>query len=87
MLGPYAQNIDPIIVSVFGIHLWWNGLSYSLGFLNAHLFLRRNCSGLGLSPKAVYDLTLLIAVGVLVGGRLLIVLNNEWEFYGGRTFL
>ena len=87
MLGPYVHNIDPIILSVFGIHLWWYGLSYSLGFLNAHLFLRRNRTQLGLSLKAVYGLTLLIASGVLVGGRSLVVFNNEWAFYGQHRSL
>ncbi len=81
MLGPYIHDIDPIITSVRGVHLWWYGLSYSLGFLNAYLFLRRNRARLGLSLPAVYDLTLFLAVGVLIGGRSLVVFNNEWSFY------
>lgn len=81
MSGPYVHDIDPIISSVFGVHLWWYGLSYSLGFLNAHLFLRRNRGRLGLSLRAVYDLTLFLAVGVLIGGRSLVVFNTEWSFY------
>jgi phosphatidylglycerol:prolipoprotein diacylglycerol transferase len=80
MLGPCVHHIDPIITSAFGVHLWWYGLSYSLGFLNAWVFLRRNRGRLGLSLRAVYDLTLLLAVGVLVGGRALVVFN-EWPFY------
>jgi phosphatidylglycerol:prolipoprotein diacylglycerol transferase len=81
MLGPYVHNIDPIVTSVAGVHLWWYGSSYALGFLNAHLFLRRNRQKLGLSVGSVYDLTLLLAAGVLVGGRSLVVFNNEWSFY------
>jgi prolipoprotein diacylglyceryltransferase len=42
MFGPFVRNIDPIILSAFGVHVWWYGLSYSLGFFDAHLFLRRN---------------------------------------------
>ena len=52
LLGPYIHNIDPIIGSFFGIHLWWYGLSYTLGFLNAHLFIRRRQSELGLSTQS-----------------------------------
>jgi len=78
--GPYVHDLDPIITSVMGVHLWWYGLSYSLGFLNAHLFLRRQRARLGLPLVAVYDLTLFLAIGVLVGGRVLVV-NNEWTFY------
>lgn len=81
MLGPSVHDIDPIITSIFGVHLWWYGLSYSLGFFNAYLFLRRNRGRLGLSRREVYDLTLFLAVGVLLGGRSLVVFNNEWSFY------
>lgn len=81
MLGPYVHTIDPIITSIAGIHLWWYGLSYALGFLNAHLYLRRSRERLGLSLREVYDLTLFLSVGVLVGGRSLVVFNNEWDFY------
>jgi hypothetical protein len=81
MIGPFTHNIDPVIVSIGGVHLWFYGLSFTLGFLNAHLFIRRNRERLGLSMAAVYDLPLLFAAGVLIGGRALVVLNNEREFY------
>ena len=80
MSGPYVHDIDPVIASISGVHLWLYGLSYSLGFLNAHLYLRRHRAGLGLSLRAVYDLTLLLAAGVLIGGRSIVVFN-EWPFY------
>lgn len=78
---PYVHDIDPIVLTIGGVHLWWYGLSYAAGFVNAHLFLRRNRARLGLSLDAVYDLTLCLAVGVLVGGRSLVVFVNEWPFY------
>lgn len=81
MFQPFVHNIDPIIFSIGGVHIWWYGLSFTLGFLNTHLILRRNREKLGLSVKLVYELTLLFAVGVLVGGRALVVVNNEWDFY------
>lgn len=87
MLGPYVHTIDPIIASVAGVHVWWYGLGYALGFLNAHLCLRRNGQKLGLSGTAVYDATLLLAAGVLVGGRSLVVFNNEWSFYSEHLSL
>ncbi|HUL74986.1 MAG TPA: prolipoprotein diacylglyceryl transferase [Vicinamibacterales bacterium] len=77
-----VHHIDPVIGTIFGFHLWWYGLSYALGLLNAHLFIRRERHGLGLSMRSVYTLTLLLAVGVLVGGRSVCVFNNEWDFYG-----
>ncbi len=87
MVGPFVHNIDPIIVSVFGVHLWWYGMSFTLGFLNAHFFLRRNRNRIGLSTAAVYDLTFFFAVGVLIGGRSVVVFNNEWAFYSEHLLL
>jgi len=36
---------------------------------------------LGLSLRSIYSLTLCLAVGVLLGGRLLVVFDHEWVFY------
>lgn len=87
MIGPFVHNIDPIIASIGGVHLWFYGLSFTLGFLNALMFIRRDRERLGLPMSAVFDLTLLLALGVLIGGRTLVVLNNEWEFYRGHLEL
>ena len=81
MSGHYVHQIDPIIATIGGVHLWWYGLSYSLGFLNAHAFLRRNRNQLGLSLADVYELSFLLAAGVLAGGRALVVFRHEWSFY------
>jgi phosphatidylglycerol:prolipoprotein diacylglycerol transferase len=75
-----VHDIDPIIASVFGVHLWWYGASYTAGFLSAHLFLRWRRAALGLSLRSVYSLTLLLSIGVLLGGRAVVV-NNEWDLY------
>ena len=87
MIGPFVHRIDPIIGSVFGIHLWWYGLSYSLGFLNAHLYVSRHRRALGLSMRAVYSLSLMLAVGVLLGGRCVETIFYEWPFYSGHPLL
>ena len=77
----FVHRIDPILLSIGPVHLWWYGLSYSLGFINAHLSLRRHRHRLGLSLIEVYELSLLLAAGVLVGGRALVVFRHEWTFY------
>jgi len=84
--GPFVHAIDPIIFSAFGLHAWWYGLSYSLGFLNAYLSLRRHRNRIGLSAALVLELTLSLTVGVLVGGRTLVVFN-EWGFYRDHAVL
>lgn len=85
--GPFVHDIDPVIGTILGVHLWWYGLSYTLGFTNAHLFLKRRRRLLGLSRASVYDLTLLLAVGVLLGGRIVEVVFYEWPFYSENLHL
>lgn len=87
LLGPYIHDIDPIIGTIFGVHLWWYGLSYTLGFFNAFSFIGKRRVRLGLTTLQVYDLAILIAVGVLVGGRLVEVTFYEWPFYGEHLHL
>jgi phosphatidylglycerol---prolipoprotein diacylglyceryl transferase len=81
MSGPYVHDIDPIIGTVAGVHLWWYGLSYSLGFLNAYYAIRRR-PDLGLTRPQVLDLAILLSVGVLVGGRLVMVFHSRAFFAG-----
>lgn len=83
----WTHNIDPVIVSIGEVHLWWYGLSFSLGFLSLHLFLRRGRERLGLSLDSVYFLSIFVALGTLIGGRALVVINNEWDFYGEHPWL
>jgi phosphatidylglycerol:prolipoprotein diacylglycerol transferase len=86
-LHPYVHSIDPIIGSIFGIHLWWYGLSYTLGFVNSFMFIRRKRRQLGLSMQSVYNLSLLLAAGVLLGGRFVEVAFYEWPFYREHVLL
>lgn len=81
IIGPYVHNIDPVIGTILGVHFWWYGLSYTLGFLNVYLFIRRRLSQFELSQKSAYNLCILLAIGVLLGGRLVEVVFYEWPFY------
>ena len=74
------HRIDPIVGTVLGVHLWWYGLSYTFGLLNAHLSITRHRERLGLGRREAYDLALLLAAGVLVGGRVLGV-YHQWPVY------
>jgi len=84
---PYVHSIDPIIGTIFGVHLWWYGLSYTLGFINARTFITRRAAELGLDRRRVYDLCILISIGVLIGGRVVEVIFYEWPFYADQFHL
>lgn len=82
MSGPFIHNIDPIFGKIGGLYLWWYGLSYTLGFLGVFFWLRRKRDILTMDMKEVYDLTIILAIGVLVGGRGVEVIFYEWAYYG-----
>lgn len=81
MPGPFVHRIDPIIADIAGVHLWWYGLSYTLGFLGIFLWFRRSRKRLEMSLSEVYSITLHLAVGVLLGGRFIEVVFYEWAYY------
>jgi phosphatidylglycerol:prolipoprotein diacylglycerol transferase len=83
----YTHDIDPVIGTILGIHLWWYGLSYTVGFLNAHFYLKRRRHDLGLHLQQVFCLSLLLMAGVLVGGRIIEVAFYEWPFYSENLTL
>ena len=68
MFGPYVHQIDPILFDIAGVHLWWYGLGFTLGFLEIHLFLRLRHGQPHLSLREVWSLSLFMVIGVLVGG-------------------
>lgn len=86
MLGPFVHNIDPIIGRIGGLYVWWYGLSYTLGFLGAFIWIRRNRLKLAMSDKEVYDLAIFLAAGVIIGGRIIEVFFYEWGYYGNHIW-
>src|SRR5512134_843268 len=82
-MGPagFVHRIDPILASIGGVHFWWYGLSYAIGFLQIHLFLARGHHRLGLTRSEAAALSLYFALAVLAGGRLVEVSFDEWPFY------
>jgi len=81
MMGPFVHNIDPIFGQLGSLYLWWYGLSYTLGFLALFHWFRTVRESIGLDVPRVYDLTILIAAGVLIGGRAVEVVLYEWGYY------
>ncbi|MGD9297973.1 MAG: prolipoprotein diacylglyceryl transferase [Chromatiales bacterium] len=86
MPGPFVHNIDPVIGQIGGMYLWWYGLSYTLGFLGLYYWLRSVRHYLQMDVRDVYDLSIAMAVGVLVGGRMVEVIFYEWSYYGSHPW-
>jgi phosphatidylglycerol:prolipoprotein diacylglycerol transferase len=77
----FVHRIDPVLADLGGVYLWWYGLSYTLGFLNIWLYIRRHRANLRLSAGEADALVCVFCTGVLVGGRLMEVAFDEWAFY------
>ena len=84
MIGPFIHNIDPIFAEIGGVYFWWYGFSYTFGFIVLFLWLRRNRTTLSMNMNEVYNLTILMAMGVLVGGRMIEVVFYEWSYYSSH---
>jgi phosphatidylglycerol---prolipoprotein diacylglyceryl transferase len=87
MFGPYVHAIDPVVADVGGLHLWWYGLGFALGFLEIRLFLGLGRATLGLTAREACSLSLFIVVGALAGGRLVEISFDEWHFYSAHPWL
>ena len=81
MLATIVHDIDPVAGNVGGLYLWWYGLSYTSGLLGMFAWLRGSRARLGLSLADVYRLTSMVALGVILGGRLFEVYWYEWPYY------
>jgi len=81
MQGGFIHDFDRAIGSVFGLPVYWYGAAYSIGFLGVFFwfFLRR--SRLGWPMAHVLDISIFLAVGVLVGGRAFDILVYEFGYY------
>ena len=83
----YVHNLDPIVATLAGVHVWWYGLGYAAGFIQMLVHLLRVRHTLRLTRHEAFALTLLVATGLLIGGRAIEVSFDEWAFYRERPDL
>lgn len=86
MCGPFVHNIDPVIGEIASVYLWWYGASYTFGLLGAFFWIKRIRASLGYDMRTVYALTIILSLGVLLGGRLVEVIFYEWSYYGSHLW-
>lgn len=84
MGGRFVHHIDPVLGTVGGVHLWWYGAGFALGFLSLHRFVVREHARLGITRHDGWTLSILMTLGTLGGGRLVQVLFDEWPFYSAH---
>ena len=74
-------EIDPVIVSIFGLKIRWYGMMYVLGFLGGWWLARRRSrqSWWQLNEQQVDDLVFYVMLGVILGGRIGYTLFYGWD--------
>ena len=81
MTAGYLHDIDPAFALVLGVQLYWYGLVYTVGFCGILGWFSLRRHRLGLSQADVVDLTIAIAIGTMVGGRVFDILVYELDYY------
>ncbi len=84
--GHFVHRINPLLAEPFGVKVWYYGLTYSLGFLGVYLWFKRGQKHLGWPVREIYDLSTLVALGVLLGGRIFEIVFYEWAYYRQHPF-
>ena len=77
----FVHRIDPVILVLGSIKIYYYGLAYTLGFLGAHLWFMRRKNKLGWNTEEAYDLSILLIICVLIFGRAFEIIIYEWSYY------
>jgi phosphatidylglycerol:prolipoprotein diacylglycerol transferase len=77
----FVYSVDPMLVEIGEIRLWYYGLAYAIGLLVVNLWVWLGRERLGFDGRDVAEFSLLFAAGVLLGGRAFDVTLYEWFYY------
>ncbi len=75
-------KINPTAFSIFGIDIQWYGLAYATGLLLGLIYAKRLIKNKDTIKKEVFDdITLWVAFGTIIGGRLGYVVFYDISYY------
>lgn len=81
-----VHDFNPAIAMTPWGAVYWYGAVYSFGFLGVFLWLWYRRGLCGLTDWDVFALTILFAVGVMIGGRVFDIYVYEMDYYRDRPF-
>lgn len=81
MANGIPHTFDLEIGRVFGVPIYWYGAIYTIGFLGVFGWFAFRRLRLGWSIRDVFELSILMAVGILIGGRVFDILVYELGYY------
>ena len=77
----FIHNINPVLLSIFGLEIRYYGLIYVIGFLLVLFILIKERSKLKLSKDEVYDYVFYLIIFLIAGARLFEILFYNPSFY------
>ena len=80
----YTHNINPILVSIGPIDLYWYGAMYAISFLLIDYMMKREVNinqDFNFNIKIIDHLIMVSIISVIIGGRLGYVLFYNLEYY------
>ena len=63
--GQFVHDIDPVLIAIGSLRLYYYGLAYTLGFLGLHLWLSRRGPERGWDKRQVYDFSIIVSLCAL----------------------
>lgn len=81
MSDGFTHDFDKAILEILGLPIYWYGAAYTLGFLGVFVWFSLRRSRLGWPMAHVLDVSIFLAVGVLLGGRIFDILVYEFGYY------
>jgi phosphatidylglycerol:prolipoprotein diacylglycerol transferase len=81
MSTPFVHNLSLDIATVFGLPLYWYGAIYTVGFLGVFGWFALRRGRLGWTMADVVELSVLMALGIMIGGRVFDILVYEFDYY------
>jgi len=81
MSTPYVHDLSLEIGTVLGLPVYWYGAIYTIGFLGVMGWFALRRGRLGWTMADVVELSVLMAAGILIGGRAFDILVYELAYY------
>ena len=76
----FIHNIDPVLLSIFGMEIRYYGLVFVIGFMLIFIVLMKQREKLNLTKDDVYDYIFYLIIFTVVGARIFEILFYEPYF-------
>lgn len=77
----FINNINPVLLSTFGMEIRYYGIVYVIGFLLMLFILSKQRNNLKITKDDVYDYLFYLIIFTIIGARLFEILFYEPSFY------